>query len=161
MYWFCCGTNAFHCNPSFPVSTVLSSSERLVPVSMRSCRSQLVCQLPLWRSWPVVNTPGWAGTVITHRGHIHHLLWVLHINSTPPPFSDISPLQETEQGRAGCVHSVQVIPPKVITLWSLLHNQTKKGWQHLPGQQSCTVILHSVSSYHVFWTGADMWCIDS
>lgn len=52
------GTNVFRCNPVFPLSAVLSSSERLVPVSMRSCRSQLVRQLPTRRSGPMVTTPG-------------------------------------------------------------------------------------------------------
>lgn len=114
----------FTINHHFPASTVLSSNDRLVPVSMRSCRSQLACQLPVWRSGPVVNTLGLAGTAITHRGHIQCLQWILHIKSIAPLLSDVSPLQETEQGRAGCVCSMQVIPPKVISLSSLLHNQT-------------------------------------
>lgn len=83
---------------------------------------------PVDRSWSVSSHhegqgqwwPLLAKLVITHRGCIHQLLWALHINVTPLLFSYISPLQETEQGRAGCVCSMSVIPIKVISLWSLI-----------------------------------------
>lgn len=126
--------NVFHCKPAFPVSAVLSSSERLVPVSTRSYRSQLVCQLPVWRSGPVVNTPGYAETVITHRGCIQHLLWVLHINSIPPPFSDIRLVCRKQSRAEQDVCAVSGLSlQKVISFWSLLHNQTGDSWQQLPG----------------------------
>lgn len=121
---------------------------------MRSCRSQLACQLPVWRSGPVVNAPGLAGTAITHRGHIQRLHWILHIYSILPLLSDVSPLQETEQGRAGCVCSMPSIPPKVISLSSPLHNQTgTAGSLYLDNRAG--------QSYCIHWSCHGTWIISS
>lgn len=115
----CRGTNVFHCNLPFPSCAVLSRSERLVPVSTTPCRSQPVRHIPASQSGPVVNCNTGSNTQRMHSPPPVSPLRSLSV--TPLPLSYISTLQETEQGSAGCVSSVQVIPPKVISLSGLCY----------------------------------------
>ncbi|KAI9516051.1 hypothetical protein NQZ68_020579 [Dissostichus eleginoides] len=72
---------------------------------------------------------------------------------TPRPATTRLPSaqQETEQGRAGCVRSEQVISPKVISPSSLLHNHTKDSWQPLPENRDVHL---GKFSYYTTWQSA-------